>query len=577
MTPASTPPTTTPNPTVTPNAGGTGAAEMTPIIKAGADAGADPIGSARYPVPAGAIFVATNGSDSAAGTQAAPLRTLEAAVAKVKAGQTIVLRGGVYNSSAKFFVDKVTIQNYPGEAVWLDGTAVVTGITKRSDGRYQAPWKHEFSNYTGDGTGWFAYVNDSNKIASWPDQVFVGGKQWQQVEKNPGPGQFARDYTNDLIIFGSYPSGEVRASNKSQALFIGGSNNTVQGIGVRGYATGIRDLGMIYSMAGGLTVRNVHLNDSASTALRMSNTRYQGPNLLQDITIERAGMVGIGANYIDKAIIERVLITDANWAGFNQAPGSAGMKILRSRNVTIRGNDVRNTDGASIWVDESVAGFRITSNRVTGGKAWAVQAELSGDGVIADNYLVGNWGGLNIYDTHDTDIVNNLIDDTREAAVIVQQDGRKHSDPNAIGHDPRYPAGKDPILTWIVKNVNFTNNVFGDQTAEPWFLIQVRDKTGARDASQMGVRFTGNGFTPRAGTKPLVGWGNTKGDFTHYKTLADWQKAQANVSNNISAPSGYTGARLDDWADTTLPVVSWPAKARDYLGRGTAPGYTQID
>lgn len=564
------------NPSPAPEVGGSSV--NTQAAKAGADAGAAPIGSARYPIPAGALFVATNGNDSAAGTQAAPLRTLETAVARVKKGQTIVLRGGVYNSQVKFFTEGVTIQNYPGEAVWLDGTAVVTGITKRADGRYQAPWKYEFDNYNGGGTGGMAYVFEHNKMAAWPDQVFVDGKQWTQVESNPGAGQFARDYVNDLIIFGSNPSGEVRASNKAQALFIGGANNTLQGIGVRRYATGINGLGTVYSSAGNFTIRNVHIQDAATNALNLGRAGWQPASLVQDVTIDRPGLAGIGAVSIDKSTIERVLITEANWAGFNQIPGSAGMKILRSRDITIRGNHIVNPDSDGIWLDESNVGFHITNNRVTGGKRAGVQMELSSQGVLADNYFVGNDTGINVYNSHDIDIVNNLVDDTRNVSIIIQQDERKHSDPKAIGHDPRYPAGKDPLLTWIVNNVNVTNNVFGDQDADTFFLVQVRDKTRQRDASQMGARFTGNAFSPITGAKLLVGWGDRKGGFTYYLTLADWQKAQpASASNNISAPNGRSGPQLDDWADTALPVVAWPAKARDYLGRGTAPGYTQVD
>ena len=91
--------------------------------------GSAPVGSANYPVPAGAIFVSPTGNNTNAGTEAAPLRTVMAAVTKIPSNgaRTIVLRGGVYHESVKVESNRsATIQNYPGEAVWFDGSVPVT-------------------------------------------------------------------------------------------------------------------------------------------------------------------------------------------------------------------------------------------------------------------------------------------------------------------------------------------------------------------------------------------------------------------------------------------------------------------
>ena len=287
-------------------------------------------------------------------------------------------------------------------------------------------------------------------------------------------------------------------------------------------------------------------------------------------------MVGIVGNGIDDGLIERTHIVDANWAGFNAAPNSAGMKILRTQDVTVRDNVVEGTASSGIWFDESVAGFRATGNRVTGGTSWGIMAELSGDGVIADNWLVDNREGINLYNVSDVDVVNNLVEGTADASIIVRQDDRRHADPNAVGHDPRFPAGTDPRITWYVDDVNVHNNVFGSTSPEPWFAVQVRDTSRERAAAQMGVSFQGNAFVPRTGTKPLVGWGDARGDFTHYRTLDAWQAAQgAHSSNNRTAPD-VAAAELDSWAAANLPVVSGPGKALGDLGLSTSPGYRPL-
>jgi hypothetical protein len=46
------------------------------------------------------LYVATTGADTAAGTLAAPLKTIQAAVNKAVSGTTIYLRGGTYTFTA---------------------------------------------------------------------------------------------------------------------------------------------------------------------------------------------------------------------------------------------------------------------------------------------------------------------------------------------------------------------------------------------------------------------------------------------------------------------------------------------
>ena len=45
------------------------------------------------------LYVATNGSDQAAGTLAAPLQTIQAAFNKASAGDSILLRAGIYREA----------------------------------------------------------------------------------------------------------------------------------------------------------------------------------------------------------------------------------------------------------------------------------------------------------------------------------------------------------------------------------------------------------------------------------------------------------------------------------------------
>lgn len=80
------------------------------------------------------IYVSPTGSDSAVGTQDAPLHTIQAAVARLQSGDTCFVRGGTYHEAVEITVSGVCLKAYPGEAVVFDGTENVTGAWSRHKG-----------------------------------------------------------------------------------------------------------------------------------------------------------------------------------------------------------------------------------------------------------------------------------------------------------------------------------------------------------------------------------------------------------------------------------------------------------
>ncbi|MBA2625967.1 MAG: DUF1565 domain-containing protein, partial [Acidimicrobiia bacterium] len=108
---------------------GTGKEQAVPEPMAGY--GAAPLGSVSYPVPPGARYVAPNGNDAAAGTEAAPWRTLAHAVSAAPGGSTIVMRGGTYRESVEVPATRsLTIQPAAGEEVWLSGSDPISGFVR---------------------------------------------------------------------------------------------------------------------------------------------------------------------------------------------------------------------------------------------------------------------------------------------------------------------------------------------------------------------------------------------------------------------------------------------------------------
>ncbi|MBN1129505.1 MAG: DUF1565 domain-containing protein, partial [Chitinispirillaceae bacterium] len=87
------------------------------------------------PLEARQLFVATGGNDGAAGTSAAPLATIGAAVDLASPGDTIYVRGGSYKlTGGRISLDKngsaglhYRIWAYPGETPVLDGSGLESG------------------------------------------------------------------------------------------------------------------------------------------------------------------------------------------------------------------------------------------------------------------------------------------------------------------------------------------------------------------------------------------------------------------------------------------------------------------
>ncbi len=103
-------------------------------------AGAATLAAAAFAAPAEAAapttctkFAAPTGSDSAAGTEAAPYKTVQKLTRSIAAGQAGCLRSGTYGG-ADIYLDKpdTALQSYPGERATLTAFLEVTPAAPRS-------------------------------------------------------------------------------------------------------------------------------------------------------------------------------------------------------------------------------------------------------------------------------------------------------------------------------------------------------------------------------------------------------------------------------------------------------------
>lgn len=545
--------------TSTPSPASTTTQTVSTAASVAAGAGADPVGTASYPVPANAYFVATNGSDSNPGTLLAPWATLHHAVTAAPNGATIVVRAGTYHDSVVFpYGKQLTIQNFPDEAVWLDGSQPVTGWTQSG-----GVWAHSGWTFAPDSTdptagnttpGW-QMVNPAHPMAAHPDEVFYDGNQLQQVGSldEVQPGTFYVDTANQTLYLGSDPTGHlVEASTLTEAIYInGGTGSIVRGIGIRRYATPIERYGTVKAFADDVTLENLVVADNAVRGIGVQGTDVT----LSHDTVTDNGQLGIGAYQSDGLHVLDSVIDDNNTQQFNVAPEAGGMKLSSCRDIVLDGNVVTANLASGIWVDESSYDATITRNDVEQNVGNGIQIEISGFATIADNLVVANAeSGVQVDEANDVNVWNNLLDDNAIDLDVI--DGpRVASNPSTPGHDSRYPD--DPNVTWIVRDIVVRNNVLADATGpEMW---RVDDSSHMSTAAEM-VSADYDAFyrTMSADPATFVTWANygSSPPVLAFANLSSFVRSTGQEAHGLAVDGAASDPFVDAATWLPAPVVT---------------------
>ena len=520
----------------------------------GGHAGSAAIGSTAYPVPTGALFVSTTGSDASGdGSLSRPFATIRAAISHVADGGTIVLRGGVYNQSATIgmSLSNITVQAYPHEAVWFDGSIPLTGWMQTGSGWVHGGWSYQFDSSASftRGSNAGGFVNPAYPMAAHPDEVFSDGVQLRQVASNPAAGQFAVDYSAHTITVGSDPTTHaMRASNLSQAFVIGGGYVTLRGFGVRDYATPLPAMGTVYQGGniGHGTFENLVITENATTGLSTS----QAGDVINHVTADRNGMSGmqVGTNVYGQSgageMVTNCEISYNDTEGFVGGPATSALKVGRLDGITISNNVVQhNFQSSGIWTDQSVTNFVIVDNLVTdNGASYGILTELSNGGVVADNVISGSKYGYTAFDTGNVRVINNTVTANTVWQIGLSQDAR-HTDSSG-------PTARAPYL---VENVTVENNYLG---LGGGFQFYAMDKGTTQTADSMNLLVTGNVFaapTSSAGTV-MVGWGTNHHTVTYYTSPTAFARGTGHGWTNLQSGSSAMTSNIYSASGTNIAV-----------------------
>lgn len=515
-----------------------------------ASAGSLAVGTARYAVPTGALIVSPTGKDTNPGTLALPLRTVARALSVATAGRTIALRAGVYRE--KLTVNRaVILQNYPGEAVWLDGSSPVAGWVADGTAWRRDGWTTRFDHsptYTQgapDSTnpGWQFVDPVRYPMAAHPDQVFVDGVAQRQVRSRAlvVPGTFFLDEGTSRLYLGTAPLGRgVEANTLHKALSVRAAGTVVRGIGIRRYAPSVWHMGAVTIEAPSTRLENVVIQDMATTGLSV----LRQDAALNRVTVQRSGMLGIHARFADRMSMTSVLSTLNNSERFNTAPNSGGAKLGATRGVRVRASSFSGNFGPGFWEDLSVYDSTFTGSSFSSNVGAGLFLEISAKVVVADNYFSRNAGdGVKVNNTSHVQIWNNTFVGNGRPLNLVQ-DSRRNTNRLDQAVDPRQPF-PDPTMPWTLGPVTVRNNVVASSTPVANCLLCVEDYSHQKTAAQMGITADGDVYHRTTAGAPT--W------------LAVWSRGAVNpnpyVFTTITGLRSTTGQEAHGRAYLGAPVV----------------------
>lgn len=436
------------------------------------DASGATIPDTNYTIPSGAIFMATTGNDANAGTQTSPVQTINKALSLVASGGTIVIRGGTYhdwyhnsgNTSFSILTKSVTLQAYPHEKVWFDGSDTYPSSDWAVDGagHYAKAWSTpQFCS-----TKYYQYKFDAqptssapctnadrygSSVANYPaagdpQMVFKDGVRIPEVTCHAVGSStldfsrlvgdtfcYEEDTTNQTgtLYLGFNPAGHtIDLGVRPTFLVTGYPDIKIYGLGFKRYATDSGDSSntnsVLYLKGNRTILENDVFTQNASQAVGLGSSTSTGTptggSVINHSIFANNGGNGVGFNGLggssstgaDHFVIQNSVFNNNNTEKFDMncslSCAAAAVKTAHMDGYTIANNLFENTqNGAGAWCDTDCHGGVFVKNLVKNNGTAGYNYEQDDTGIVAGNVLANNGENGIIVSANGTKIWNNTI------------------------------------------------------------------------------------------------------------------------------------------------------------------------
>jgi parallel beta-helix repeat protein len=387
-------------------------------------------------------FVAPDGKETHSGEDLSKPATIEEAVKKVRTGDVIIMRGGVYRTGNLRFNQGITIQPYEDERPVLKGTYVAKDWEKVKEGLWATSWPYLFPSGP---ESWWRREREEKHTPLYrfnDDMVFVDGRFLQTVgsREEVDTSTFYIDYEAKRVYIGTDPAGrmiEITAFNVAICREVkechgktsDGIGPVIRGIEITQYAdTAVLVLGKFPE---GLSADSDHGKDVVGTVIENCDISFCsriGAFLIGDsltfrnCRISNTSTEGLYLVSSSDVIIEKNIFTKNNIENITGFFPAAVKIFNQCYRVTCRDNlviDLPNSNG--VWYDVGNVDGVFVNNRVEnvgevnekyfkGRRFWSgFFFEISKRVICAGNVFVNSENGIFILNSCGAEIYQNTL------------------------------------------------------------------------------------------------------------------------------------------------------------------------
>lgn len=434
------------------------------------------------------VYVVTlTGSDGSPDTAARPFATIQKAADMAQAGDTVVVKGGLYRQAVHLHnsgtaVAPIRFVADPPGSVVVTGADVMTGWARVPGDApiYQVPWDHLFEIDRRDGKSIEAHPEDE-PLWGRAEQVMVEGRQllpalsagdlakaWADHAKTPGPtlppplphlggpfvGMFAVDTAHKMLSVwladGSDPNRRVmEASTRAQTFGVNQWENKagVSYVQVRGF---VFRYGASFPQRGAVTLHGAHNLLENCVIERMAGTGVGVSGTMTQCVVRGCGQTG-GAAGGDGFVNQQCLWEGNCWKPISRDWDAGGVKLSVINGGLFRQCVFRRNGGPGLWFDIDMRRIRVTQCVFQENEGSGLMIEISRHNQV-DHCLAlangigavgkaGGWaaGGILLAESEDCSVTNNTCVGNKDGITFREQGPRPLDTPdgNIPYHDTR--------------------------------------------------------------------------------------------------------------------------------------------
>jgi parallel beta-helix repeat protein len=482
-----------------------------------------------------------------------PQQPLDAVVARLRPGDTLLLSAGVYrqtlllNGKRGGLADPIVIEG-EGDSTIIRGSDILKKWTVLAPGLYSHSLKEESSMVFVNGAalqqiGGTLYDGyPHNPRSDYKDLHKNEGGIWlgrvpdvQKPEELP-PESFWYDRSRQTLFVRSNTdlrSATVEASQRTRAVEAEGVGNMVfRKFRVQHANTAVRGRGAAMTVRGdNLVIEQITADWNDAIGLGTNGTQVR----VSDVRVAYNGQLGMsGQGY--KHHIERVTAVHNNRRKFNKWWEAGGFKFIGNgglRDSVFEHCVAMHNLGDGIWFDWKNRNVDIRRNVAAYNTGFGIHFEASGPGIIQHNVSMGNGQrGIYLSASHETVVKHNLIVGNGLQGIAAALEDR--ADETGVKFTARGNRFQRNVIAWNKEGALFIPEDSGERSNHNVFVGQGRHNMFSIEFPSM----------IRPSRQGLAEWNQHTGqDLRSWSwdvpMPADWQAMLQSKSNSLKLPAQW--------------------------------------